>query len=490
MKKFKLEIHNLIWTLDSYKDLHDQMLTDDVEQAYAYLSARVGAQYSYTIWFGAQATIAKWLEGVVITKELIDEIEPVMHDHFKYNGKVWNRSKWDYIVEKFGGKLPIRIKSAPEGTPIEIGNILMSVESTDPAGKCAWLACGLETVLQSGAWYPTTVATRSHLIVNTIRDYFKDTVEDGLQWLADFYLHDFGQRGTTCMEQAGVGGAAHLINSKGTDTKMAIPFAVNYYDASPFDLCHSVPASEHSITTSGGNLEGEIEITRRLCKTFPTGILSDVGDGFDIEKKMEAICTVLKADILARDGKYVVRPDSPRFEGDTPALQILWMAQALWAAYGGITNTKGYKVLDSHVGIIYGDSLTEFQIKDALQLLKDNGFAASTSVYGCGGYLLQKVNRDTERFKFAASAHYRTGKGWVSFNKTPKDKTKKSLGGRLKLVRAEGAHGSTYITVPESDPRPDVLEVVFENGEFVRKWTWAEVVTNARGRTMASLYSK
>lgn len=484
----ELSIQNIIWTLDSYKDLHDQMLPHGTEQAYAYLQPRVGAQYPYVVVFGAQATIAKWLQGVVITKALIDEIEPVMHDHFKYNGRVWSRAKWDYIVDNFGGKLPIRIKGLPEGTVIPIDNMILSVESTDPSGKCAWLPCALETVLQSGVWYATTAATRAHVITSIIRDFFKDTVDDDMQWLADYYMHDFGQRAATCMEQAGIGGGSVLISTKGTDTKMAIPTVVNYYGANRFDLCHSVPATEHAITCALGR-KRELEITNQFIDTFPNGVASDVGDGYSIVEKVKAVCTVLKAKIMARNGKYVIRPDSPRFKGDTAANQILWIVQELWAAYGGTINKKGYKVLDSHVGVIYGDSLTEKDIQEALQLLKDNGFAASASVYGCGGYLIQKINRDTERFKFAASCYYRDGK-WEPVQKDPLDPTKKSKAGRLKVVRWVGAHGGGFETVDESDPRPDEMITIFENGEFVNTTTFAEVKQRATARIPEWLLAK
>ena len=471
-----MKTNNIIFTLDSYKQLHDVMYPDGTERVYSYVEARKGAEYDYSVFFGLQYAIKVWLEGVVITKQLIDEAEPILKAHFKYSGDVWNRAKWDYIVEQHGGLLPVRIKAVPEGSKVPVDNIIMSIENTDP--KCFWLTNALETLLQAYVWYATTVCTRSHSITETIRRFFQRTAEEGSLWLADFYLHDFAQRGTSCMEQAGLGGMAHLVNSRGTDTDMALPFAIEYYNANIEDLAFSVPASEHSIATALGP-DKEFDVTRRLIQKFPNGILSVVSDSYDISSAVLTYCTTLKQDILARNGKFVIRPDSPRFEGDTPAAQVLWIAEELWNGFGGRGNSKGYRVLDSHVGIIYGDSLTETQIEEILSLLEKHKFSAETCVFGCGGYLLQKVNRDTQRFAFKSSAQCRDGV-WFDVFKQPKDASKASKRGKLKLVRQMTPEGSTFVTAPESDPRPDVMELVFENGVLLRNQDFDDVRKNAR----------
>jgi len=165
--------------------------------------------YPYTTVFGLQAIIKKWLVGPVVTKEKIDVAEDLLTEHFKINGKIWSRKQWDYIVDVHGGHLPVKIDSVLEGTNVPINNTLVNVVNTDD--NCKWLTNGLETLLLN-VWYPTTVCTRSNFITAIIGKYFKDTVDDNLQWLADYYLHDFGQRGVTGMEAAGLGGMAHLVN--------------------------------------------------------------------------------------------------------------------------------------------------------------------------------------------------------------------------------------------------------------------------------------
>lgn len=450
MDAHKLLLNNIVWTLDSYKHWHDPMLTDDTENVYAYLSARKGAMYDYSIFFGIRYINEKWLEGPVVTKQKIDEAEPYLIEHFRLNGVTWDRSKWDYIVEKHGGHLPIEIRAVREGIRVNGDDVMLTIKATDK--KCRWIGTALETLIQQ-VWGATTVCTRSHFIKGIIKRYFGETVNGENQWLADYYLHAFGQRAVICMEEAGIVSMAELVNSRGTDSLMGFPYAVNYYDAKMEGLGYSVPASEHSIMTALGK-EREFEVTRHLIKKFPTGILSVVSDSYDIENAVRVYCTELKEEILGRDGKFVVRPDSPRWEGDTPAEQILWIALELEKYFGSTVNKKGFKELNPKVGIIYGDSLTEHEIEAALELLKQNGFAASTCVYGCGGYLARKVHRDTQRFAVKCSAQMRQGV-WIGQAKAPKDKSKASKSGTF-----------------DDDPR---LEIINLNGVVMRRDTFDEI---------------
>ncbi len=440
---------NIIMTLDSYKDTQAQMMVPGTKYSYSYQGARLGAEYDYSIFFGSQYIQKKWLAGEVVTRQKINDVEPLMTEHFKFSGRVWDRSRWDYIVDHCGGRLPIQINSVPEGEKVEKDGVQITIVNTDE--NCAWLPGGLETVYQQ-VWMPTTVATRSHYILEIIRKYFRETVDDEDQWLADYYLHDFGQRAATCMEHAGIAGMAHLLNGKGTDTKMGMGYALKYYGAKLQGLAYSVPASEHRIATALGK-EGEFDVVRRLIELFPDGILSHVSDSYDIENAIIQYCTTLFEPIMARNGKFVARPDSPRFDGDTPAEQILWITKKFDEYYGSTVNKKGYKNLDPHVGCIYGDSLTEFTIEEALETLKQNGYSALSSVYGCGGYLMQKLNRDTQRQAFKCSAEYRDG-AWHDVYKEPKDKSKASKRGRFEHLN---------------------LPMTFLNGEITREFTFDEI---------------
>ena len=178
--------------------------------------------------------------------------------------------------------------------------------------------------------------------------------------------------------------------------------------------------------------------------------------------------------MLARDGKFVLRPDS----GD-PVPTMLKLINILGEKFGVSTNSKGFKVLHPKIGIIWGDGIDADGIDEILEALKKDGWSACNAVFGMGGGLLQKVNRDTQRFAFKSSAQKRDGI-WHDVYKSPKDQSKASKKGRLKLVWNEGSHGKVLTTVAEGDPRDDVLETVFENGMLVSAWAFEGVRDNAK----------
>jgi nicotinamide phosphoribosyltransferase len=352
---------------------------------------------------------------------------------------------------------------------------MFTVEATD---KVVAPLVGISETILTHVWHPSNVATIGMDIRLVLEKAFEKTDDETTNFLLDFMLHDFGFRGVSSVESAGAGGCAHLIPFKGTDTLIGIRYAQRYYGAGMAGF--SVAASEHSIMTSLGEA-GEFDVVRQLIARYSKGILSVVMDSYNTERFIRVCGTTLKDAILNRDGKFVFRPDSPRFKGDKACDQILWIAQQLEHYFGATVNKKGYKVLNPKVGIIYGDGLSVDEIKESIDLLVKSGYAASTCVYGMGGGLLQKHNRDTQRNAFKCSAQFR-GNEWVDIFKNPLDKTKASKRGRMKLVWNESSHAKTLVTVPETDSRPDVMQTVFENGEMVREYTWNEVQTNSKLR--------
>jgi nicotinamide phosphoribosyltransferase len=470
---------NFILLTDSYKECHHQMYLDGTENVYSYFESRKGSKYPYTVFFGLQMILKRYFEGVVITNDDIKEASDFCKEHFGMN--IFNEEMWKRIVDVHGGKLPLKIKAAPEGLPIPISNVMMTVEVTDP--KCAPLTNVVETIL-THLWHPSNVATISRDIKIYLEKAFNKSVGKDQEFLLPFMLHDFGFRGVSSVESAGLGGAGHLVNFMGTDTIHGITYAKRYYGAGMAG--YSVPASEHSVMTSGG-AEGEFAMYERLIEKYPTGILSIVSDSYSIERVMAEYLPQLKDRILARDGKVVVRPDSPRYAGDTAAAQIVWIAQQLENTFGATVNEKGFKVLNPKVGIIYGDGLSVEEIKEAVEALMAAGYSAATCVYGMGGGLLQKHNRDTQRSAFKCSAQMRNGE-WIDIQKKPLDATKASKAGRMKLVWSLGAHGKTMITVPITDNRTDLLVTVFENGKITKEWNWTEVAENAKTKVLSEAY--
>ena len=447
------------------------MYPANTEAVYSYFESRTGAMYPSVVWFGLQALL-KQIEGVCVTQSDIEEAAMVCRAHFG-NDTSFNRAGWEYIVNQHKGRLPVRIKAVPEGTVIPVSNILMSVESTDP--KCAWLTNYIESFL-THIWYPCTVATQSRAC-KLLLSYFIHKTSDN-PGAVSFMLHDFGYRGVSSDQSADIGGAAHLVNFLGTDTIEALPFIVKYYKGLLEGLAYSVAATEHSIMSALGP-EGEADIIQDLLNKYPKGILSVVADTYDIYNFCDNLMgKKFKDQILAREGVFVVRPDSVTPEHPYPEAEIAWILESLWKNFGGTVNSKGYKVLNSKVKVLWGDGLDMEDITQIVKEVTEDGYSVENLVFGMGGGLLQKVNRDTQRFAFKSSAQKRDGV-WHDVYKKPKDLSKISKKGRMKLVRKEGSHASILVTVPESDPRPDFLEVVFENGEIKKTYNFTTVRANA-----------
>jgi nicotinamide phosphoribosyltransferase len=469
-------LENLILATDSYKLGHWNQYPKDTEAVYSYLESREGAKYPYTVFFGLQYILKRYLTGFTLpnTQDLV-EAQKLAQKHF--GAPVFNYKGWSHVITEHNGQLPLRIKAVPEGTPVPTGNVMMTVENTCP--DCYWLTNAMESIL-THVWYSSTVATQSRAVKEMMKSYLNETGQDGgLQ----FMLHDFGYRGATSHEAAAIGGAGHLVNFVGTDTLPAMILARDYYGADLNTLAFSVPATEHSVMTARGK-EGEFEVVDQLLDEYPEGILSVVSDSYDIYEFVKTLGEKYKDRIMARDGKLVVRPDS----GD-PILTTMMVSELLWDAFGGTTNEKGYRVLDPHVGILWGDGIDPAGIQAILKEAKYSGFAAENYVFGMGGGLLQKVNRDTQRFAFKCSAQKRDGE-WHDVYKDPTDKSKVSKKGRLQLIRP----GVTLETKPpdweppalmtqEEDLRfehQNVLQTVYEDGKLLNSITFDRVRENAR----------
>lgn len=459
---------NLIFETDSYKVQHYKMMPPGTEVVYSYFASRVNAKYPYFMLVTLQAIIKKYLVGKVVTQEKIDEAEALLNVHL--GPGAFNREGWEYILNKYDGKLPIRIKAVQEGLPVPVSNVMLTVENTDP--KCFWLTNYLETLI-SHVWYGSTVATKSRIAKEVMVKYLNQT-SNNLDAI-NFMLHDFGARSTSSSESALMGGLAHIINFWGTDTILGLVGAMRYYSAKSA-VAYSVSATEHSVMTAEGE-DGEFNVVDRLLDTFPKGILSMVIDSFDYMRFIRICGTSFKDKILAREGKLVFRPDS----GD-PVEVTLNVLNMLADFFGYTINSKGYKVLNPKVGVLWGDGIDVDGVEKVLIAVQNDGFSAENMVFGMGGALLQKVHRDTQRCAFKSSYQEVNGVG-KNIYKNPLDQSKASKKGKLILIK-DG--GNNFITIQEADTagqdvrNKDLLELVFENGELKRDMTFEQLRENAK----------
>lgn len=454
---------------DSYKLSHFKQYPKGTTKVFSYFESR---QTDTPItFFGLQYFIKQYLEGVVITPEEVDEAKAFVDEHMGREDS-FNYEGWMTIATELGGKLPLEIKSVQEGKTITGRNVLFTVENTDP--RFYWLTNYMETLLCQ-VWYPTTVATNSRLIRETLVEYNEETSDSDKNEVANFQCHDFGFRGVSSVETAGLGAAGHMIWFLGTDTLQGITLAKQFYNAGV--IGYSIPASEHSTMTAWLREEDAME---NMLDQYPTGMIACVSDSYDI---MNAVNNIwgdkLRDKILNRDGRLVVRPDS----GD-PVVTTLKVMEALWNKFGGETNSKGYKVLHPNIRMIQGDGVDREMIGKILENFKKNGFSSENIAFGSGGGLLQKFNRDTFKFAFKCSMIEIDGevrdvrKTPMEFNKNGEyvKSSKYSKSGRLQLIERPGGTFDT-IDTNESDIKPRFyhLKTIFKNGELVDETTFDEI---------------
>lgn len=455
---------NPILAVDSYKLSHAFSYPKSVTGMFSYLEARTRGR-DIMIPFGLGMWAQKFLT-IQITTANIDEAEAFAAAH----GEPFNRSGWEKIVTVYNGYLPVTIRAVPEGTPVRSGEALVTIECTDP--DLFWLSSYLETALQRGVWYPTTIASMDYEIKREIKRFYEIAGAD--MGLLPFALHDFGGRGVTCAEQAEVGGAAHLVNFMGSDTIEGVR-AANFYYKDPM-AAFSVPATEHSVQCSfGSDIQGQTEYLRHQLKNLakPGGIVSIVLDGFDVYREAETLCTTLRDEVIASGAKVVFRPDSGDMMEVVP--RLLRMQEA---CFGFTLTSKGYKKINN-VGIIQGDGVDHMAIKTLLGNIMAMGYSPDCVVFGSGGALLQKVNRDTYKFAQKASAILVDGK-WVGISKDPiTDPGKASKKGRLTLARSLVDGQLQTIGLMEdgtlNNEFIDQMVTVYENGEVKNLSTLAEV---------------
>jgi nicotinamide phosphoribosyltransferase len=459
---------NIILNTDSYKVSMFKQYPAGTTGVYSYIESR-GGRYDRTVFFGLQAFIKEYLLAP-ITQADIDIADEILTAH----GEPFNRAGWQYILDTHRGYLPVVIRAVPEGTVVPVKNVLATIENTDP--ECFWLTTWLETALLRAVWYGTTVATQSWTIKQVILDYLEKTGDPST---IDFKLHDFGARGVSSMESAGIGGAAHLVNFMGTDTISGMLFAREFYDAGIAGF--SIPAMEHSTVTSWGR-DGEVKAYDNMLTQFarPGSILAVVSDSYDIYNATEKLWgEELRQKVIDSGATVVIRPDS----GD-PVEVNRRLVEILGRKFGYTTNAKGFKVLNN-VRLIQGDGINELTVRSILGAFMAMGWSADNIAFGMGGALLQIVDRDTQKFAMKASSAEINGE-WVNVVKDPiTDAGKKSKAGRVTLWRS-GREYFSSVEKPKTwtdygvGDATEVLEEVFRDGKLVKEITFDQVRANAK----------
>lgn len=490
---------NPLTSLDSYKLSHHKFTSSGTEYIYSNLTPRT-CKYlpvlkefydNKAVFFGLQA---------FIKDVLIREWNENFFNHPKEEViKKFKRRTDNYLgkdsvdMQMFEdlhdlGFLPIKIKALPEGARVDLKVPFLTIINTDP--RFAWLTNFLETILSCEIWKPTTTATITYEIRKMINAFAMETVGniEGTQ----FQMHGFEFRGMSGRHDAARSGAGLLLNSCGTDSIVAIDFLEEFYnaDCEKEFIAASVPASEHSVSSLGSSLVGELEFFRKaITEYYPTGIVSLVADTYDFFRVVTEFAQDLKEDILARKvneiglAKVVFRPDSgdpvkivcgdPDAKEGSP--QYKGAIGCLWDIFGGTVSEQGYKILHPSVGLIYGDSMTAEIIYNILKTLKDKGFASTNIVFGVGSMSMNMLTRDCLGIAQKATWAQVDGIGYPLF-KDPltDDGMKKSAKGLLRVDKI----GENYVLKDQCTKKEEEggeLEVVFENGKLLRDQSLTEI---------------
>lgn len=560
---------------DGYKTGHHKMYPQGTTLVYSNFTPRSakhapkGVSKDYIISFGQQMVmkqIHEMFDKHFFCREEVDKLgndlsiqEPDSLKTVKY--RVCDEIKKEYSlylgtdydishIEALWdlGYLPIRVKSLPEGTRVPIGVPVLTIYNTLP--EFYWLTNFLETLISNLLWKPMTSATIAYNYKKNLMSWAEKTDKENLGFV-EFQGHDFSMRGMDSIDATISSGLGHATSFLGSDSLPVIHGARKYYGETE-GVVHSVNATEHSVMCAGTK-EDEISTFRYLMKQFPTGILSIVSDTWDLWKVITEYLPELKEEILARDGKIVIRPDSGDpvdiicgnqkfyklhskikngyettvitnyyntekiyFDGDNyykveslgsvgfkQVKYKFWqinldkpekrgVIELLWDLFGGTINSQGYKVLDPHIGAIYGDSITLKRADEICKRLEAKGFASTNIVLGIGSFTYQYNTRDT--FGFAMKATYveveeeflatpesvewgiRTVGREIFKNPITDDGTKKSAKGLLRVMQ-EFETDEYYLQdqVTWEDESKGYLQTIFEDGKFYNEVTLTEI---------------
>ena len=496
---------NSLFYSDGYKIGHKKMLAKGTSRLYGTWIPRsikhAPKGIKKILSFGQQLAI-RWLDDEFtenffkITKE---EAMEFGKDMSLYLGMDYDASHFEALHDL--GYLPIRIKSLPEG--IETLPNVPHMTFINTVGGFAWLTLYLETIISSLAWKPSTSATIALQYRRNLVEWVMKT-DPSNAWLIDFLAHDFSARGLSPWDMLS-SGLGHATSFRGSDTIICIPGARYFYNEPKNEVCiNSVNASEHSVSTTKIFTVGEQQMIADWLVDFPKGILSIVSDTFDLWKLITEYLPANKEAIMARDGKLVIRPDSgdpvdiicgtinPSYRtGIAGKNRTNWtpaekgVIELLWDIFGGTVNEQGFKVLDPHIGAIYGDSITLDRQIQIYERLAAKGFASTNIVLGIGSYTYQMNTRDTLGFAakgawFEVETHV-ADEVWEKIGydiyKDPvtDDGTKKSLKGMVAVFEDENGEHYVKTQCTQEEEETGILQVIYENGKLYNLVSLSEI---------------
>ena len=380
---------------DSYKQCHPKMYPDNQEYLVSYLTPRkaMSEDFPKMVVYGIQPFLFELNEA--FDSFFCQDLDWVMYDYNHYIGAhlgLDNVAR-DRIIELHElGYLPLEIRALPEGTVVNMGIPIVEMRNTHP--RFAWLVQWVECLLQTEVWPMCAYATVGWEYHKVAEKYYNMTAPGADPFMA---MADFGFRGMSCLEDATRCSASWLLSFNKTSTIPALPYLDDCYmaECAKNGIGIGAVSTEHSVMAANYAIDGdEISFVKRmLTEIYPNTSFSMVSDTYDYWNMVDNIIPACKAEILAHNGKLLIRPDS----GDMVSITI-GTIQKLWNTFGGTINEAGYKVLDPHIGLIYGDGCTLNKVREIYETLAQMGFAATNVVFGVGAFCFHALFSPDNKF--------------------------------------------------------------------------------------------
>lgn len=482
---------NPLTLIDFYKADHRRQYPDDTTLVYSNLTPRTSRMEGVDeiVFFGLQYFIKEYLMNQWQRGFFSKPKEEVLRQYRRRMDNALGKDAVpvEHIAELHDlGYLPLEIRALPEGSLVPMRVPVCTIKNTNPT--FFWLTNYLETIMSAILWKPCTSATTAFQYRKAFDRAAQETVGGSDVSFVMWQGHDFSFRGMSGVEDACMSGAGHLLSFYGTDSVAVIDFLEEYYQAdSDLEIIGgSVPATEHSVMCMGTKADEMGTFRRLITDLYPAGVVSIVSDTWDFWQVITEYLPKLKPEILKRAGKVVIRPDSGDpvkiiiGDSDAPVGSPAYKGaiECMWETFGGTITEKGYKLLDGHIGLIYGDSITLGRQKAILAGLEAKGFCSFNVVLGIGSFTYEYVTRDTFGFAMKATYGEVDGEGREIF-KDPKTDSgmKKSAKGLLKVEKVNGTFVlKDQVSAAEADAGE--MKLIFKDGKLVKDYTLAEVRTN------------
>lgn len=380
---------NPLMLIDFYKAVHEEQYPEGTERIVSYYTprkSRLDDKYCL-VHFGLQYFLIEYLIDWFDNEFFRKPIDKIRENYERYvESSIPDENELFPKIEALHklGYLPLEIKSLPEGTIVPMGVPCVQIANTHK--DFAWVVNTVESLLSNTLWHSQIAASVGYWYRQIVNEYYDLTVDDDVPRAKAMSL--FSYRGEESNESGILSSAGWLTSFVLSATVPSAQFMENYYNANVKneEVNFGAVSTEHSVMCSNYAVDGdEITMVKRLLNDiYPNTSFSMVADSYDYWNMVDNILPQCKEDIMRHNGKLNIRGDS-----GAPVNIVVNTVLSLWENFGGTVNSKGYKVLDPHIGVVYGDSITISRAKSIYDSLEYLGFAANNVSLGAGSFSMQ-----------------------------------------------------------------------------------------------------